>query len=115
MNKTTFAGYEIIFGTYFIGQWIDKSGSIDLQEAAKGLETNPFKAIPVFVKTAIETTAEINSKPIEISIFRVIELIEAQGGILASQEIKDLLKVFMDSITAQMTPSKNTTTTLKKK
>jgi hypothetical protein len=100
MNKTNFLGHEIIFGTYFIGQWIDKSGANDIQEALQGLQKNPFKNIPLFIKIGIEETAFLNGKETEISLFDLSNEIDAVGGV-QGKDVQDLLNFFIASISVK--------------
>jgi hypothetical protein len=95
-NRATFLNREIIFGTYFIGQWIEVSESNDVQEAFNCIGKNPFKNIPLFIQTAINTTAEINGLD-KVSLFDVINEIDNVGGV-ASESVTNLLNVFTNSI-----------------
>jgi hypothetical protein len=95
-NRATFLSREIVFGTYFIGQWIEVSESNDVQEAFNCLAKNPFKYIPMFIHTAINTTADMNGLD-KVSLFDVINEIDNVGGV-ASESISTLLNVFTSSI-----------------
>jgi hypothetical protein len=100
MNKTTFINREIVFGTYFLGQWIEASGSDDVQESFTILSKNPFKYIPLFLHTAINSTAEMYGLE-KVELFQVIEGVDEGGGI-AGEKIQAILKVFTDSMTANV-------------
>ena len=95
-NRATFLNREIVFGTYFIGQWIEVSESNDVQEAFNCLAKNPFKYIPMFIHTAINTSAEMNGLD-KVSLFDVINEIDNVGGV-ASESVSKLLNVFTTSI-----------------
>jgi hypothetical protein len=100
MNKTTFINKEIVFGTYFLGQWIEVSGCDDVQESFAILSKNPFKYIPLFLQTAINSTAEMYGTD-KVELFQVIEGVDDEGGI-AGEKIQTILKVFTTSMTANL-------------
>jgi hypothetical protein len=97
MNKTNFAGHEIIFGTYFLGQWIEQIGANDVQDALGGFQKNPFKNIPLFITIAINETANLNGKPLDLSLIDVSQKIDELGGI-QSAEVQDLLAFFVQTL-----------------
>lgn len=113
MNRATFLNKEIIFGTYFIGQWIEASGCDEVSEAFMVLSKNPFKFIPLFITTAINSTAELTGMD-KVKLFDVLEEIDRLGGV-TSPPIEQLLKVFTDSVSANAGKGKVVTKTTTKK
>jgi hypothetical protein len=103
-NRATFLKREIIFGTYFVGQWIETSGAKDINGSLQVLSGNPFKYVPIFLQTAVNTSAEINGLE-KVGLFDVIDEIDNEGGI-GSETVEKLLKVFADSITANVGKTK---------
>jgi hypothetical protein len=95
-NKVTFFNREIVFGTYFIGQWIDVVGANDVQESFMVLQKNPFKYIPLFIATGINTSAELYGLE-KVTLLDVTNEIDECGGI-ASDEVQNVLKVFTTSL-----------------
>jgi hypothetical protein len=104
INRATFLKREIIFGTYFVGQWIDLSGKKSIEESFNVLSENPFKYIPLFIQLAINSSADINGLE-KVELFDVIDEIDNEGGIM-SETVQKILKVFTDSITVNLGKTK---------
>ena len=103
-NRATFLKREVIFGTYFVGQWIETSGAKDIEGSFQVLSENPFKYIPLFLHTAVNASAEINGLE-KVGLFEVYDEIDNEGGI-AGETVQKLLKVFTDSITVNLGKTK---------
>lgn len=99
-NRATFFNREIIFGTYFLGEWIEQSGTNDIQESFNCLSKNPFKYIPLFIHCGINCTASLTGLE-KVSLTDVINEVDNVGGI-QSEPIQKLLTVFTESITTQL-------------
>jgi hypothetical protein len=104
MNKVTFFNREIVFGTYFLGQWIDVVEANDVQEAFNVLQKNPFKYIPLFITTAINTSAELYGLE-KVTLLDVTNEIDECGGI-ASDKVQGVLKVFTSSLEVSLGKNK---------
>jgi hypothetical protein len=100
MNRATFLNREIIFGTYFLGEWIETTKSENVEEAFNCLSKNPFKYIPLFLYCGVNSTAELNGVE-KVSLNDVIEEVDNLGGV-ASEKVQSILKVFTDSITMNL-------------
>lgn len=94
MNKYTFLNREIEFGTYFLGEFVERV-NLPFMEAIGLLQNNPLKYIPVFIHTAINTTAELNDESL-VSLKEVINEVDKVG--YDSEEIQELFAVFSKSI-----------------
>jgi hypothetical protein len=94
MNETQFLGKKIVFGTYFLGEYTEASGK-SFQDALKDLEKNPFKYIPLFITTAINTTAELYGGD-TVELKDVVNEIDRIG--LQGDEVEKLLSVFAKSL-----------------
>ncbi len=107
MNKYTFLNREIEFGTYFLGEFVERV-DLSFDKALALLQTNPLKYIPIFIHTAINTTAELNEET-PISLKEVINEVDKLG--YNSKEIQEMFEVFTKSIETKV----ETPTTKKKK
>lgn len=97
MNKYTFLNREIEFGTYFLGEFVERV-NLPFEQALALLQTNPLKYIPVFIHTAVNTTAELNGES-PISLKEVINEVDKLG--YESKEIQEMFEVFAKSIEAK--------------
>jgi hypothetical protein len=100
MNRANFLNREIIFGTYFLGEWIEQSGKETMEEVIMLLTKNPFKYIPEFLLTAINTSAELNGLD-KVTLLEVIEEIDNVGGV-SSKKVQEILEIFTATITANL-------------
>jgi hypothetical protein len=114
MNKTNFLGHEIIFGTYFLGQWIERTQSNDVQDALAGFQKNPFKNIPLFISIAIEETANLNGKVLNLSLIEICDLIDENGGI-QGEAVQKLLAFFVETLTVKNNETETKSIAPKKK
>jgi hypothetical protein len=114
MNKTNFLGHEIIFGTYFLGQWIERTQSNDVQDALAGFQKNPFKNIPLFISVAIEETANLNGKDFNLSLIEICDLIDQNGG-LKGEAVQKLLAFFVETVSVKTNEPQTKSTAPKKK
>jgi hypothetical protein len=114
MNKTNFLGHEIIFGTYFLGQWIERTQSNDVQDALAGFQKNPFKNIPLFISIAIEETANLNGKDLNLSLVEICALIDENGGI-QGEAVQKLLAFFVETLTVKTNETETKSIAPKKK
>lgn len=96
MNKVTFFKREIVFGTYFVGAWIDEAEATDVADSFNVIAKNPFKYIPKFIFCGINTTAELYGLE-KVTLMDVIDEIDKCGGI-TSDEVQNVLQVFTSSI-----------------
>lgn len=100
MYRTTFLSKEIVFGTFFLGEWIENSGAENAKLSFELLQKNPFKYVPLFLQVAINSTAEIfNTQKVELH--EVFEEVDKVGGI-NSKVIQDILEVFTTSMTDKL-------------
>ncbi len=110
-NKCTFLGKDIVFGTYFLGEFTEITGK-PFQEAIQDLQKNPFKFIPVFLQTAINTTAEIYGGE-KVELKEVLAEIDNKG--LNSKEVQNALDTFTKSIQVMAGTETTKKTSAKKK
>lgn len=103
MNKYTFLNREIEFGTYFLGEFVERV-NLPFDKALALIQTNPLKYIPVFIHTAINTTAELNNEN-PVTLKEVINEVDRLG--YESKEIQGMFEVFAKSIETKLeTPTK---------
>lgn len=102
MNEAKFLGKEVVFGTYFLGEYTEITGK-SFQEAMADIERNPFKYIPLFILTAINTTAELNGTQ-GVELKDVVNEIDRLG--INSDEVSGLLTVFANSISERLDKKK---------
>jgi hypothetical protein len=104
MNKITYGNRELVFGTYFMSQLMEDFNLQDISEitALMGTEEtpglfqkNPFKYIPLFIKTAINSSAEMYGLD-KMQLHEVAQLIDDEGGIIDEKIIK-IFEVFGSS------------------
>lgn len=107
MNKYNFLNREIEFGTYFLGEFVERV-NLPFDKALGLLQSNPLKYIPIFIHTAINTTAELNEES-PISLKEVIKEVDNLG--YSSKEIQGMFEVFTKSIETKL----EAPTTAKKK
>ncbi len=91
---------DIIFGTYFLGEWIEELDVNDIQEALQLIQKNPFKQITKMVKTAVNTSNEINEIEERLTDFTASLLVDKFGGVNGAESEKFLNK-FSESIKVQ--------------
>lgn len=94
-----FLGRKLILGTYLLGEYTEKTGK-PFQDALQDFQKNPFKYIPLFIHTAINTTAEIErmegKDTQDVTLMQVVEEVDRVG--IGSKEVESILTAFVKSL-----------------
>jgi hypothetical protein len=93
-----FLNRELTFGTYFLGEYTEITGK-PFQEALGDIDKNPFKYIPLFLQTAINTSAELDGLE-PVTLKEVITEVDNLG--IGSKEIQDVLMAFVKSLESKI-------------
>jgi hypothetical protein len=85
-----------------------------VQDALAGFQKNPFKNIPLFISIAIEETANLNGKDLNLSLVEICALIDENGGI-QGEAVQKLLAFFVETLTVKTNETETKSIAPKKK
>lgn len=88
---------ECRFGLYFIGDLLEATGKT-LDEVIGGLNTNPFKTIPLIMFHSANYAAIRKGEELGFDMYDLSDMIDESGG-FDSKPIKDFLDAFTMSLT----------------